>query len=275
VNKPSQTAFDVKTAALRILEERTDGVTPQVFVGLMADVFGQSRRWARSVLCGLVADGELAYREQHGHTIIEPSFDRAVRFSTHVVVKPPGKAYTPAQDEIVIRLAPGAAFGTGQHPTTRLSVRGIDAALTTLSLVELQGDSAVLDVGTGSGILAIAALMLGIRRGVGVDIDPCAVDEARRNAALNDLSERLSVDAVPVEALHGVFNLVLANLRYPTLRRILPEMFRVSSSPAAWVFSGIRIDEIRPFRALCGMYDVACRWAAVEKGWAAMVFERP
>jgi len=252
-----------------------DGMTPQVFAGLMAEAFGKSRHWARSILGVLVAEGELAYREQHGHTIIEPSFDRPVRFSSHVVVAPPGKAYVSGPDEIVIRLAPGASFGTGQHPTTRLSVRGIDAALTTLRLVDLAADSAVLDVGTGSGILAIAALMLGIRRGVGVDIDPCAVGEARRNAVLNSLSERLFVGAVPVEEIRGVFALVVANLRYPTLRRILPEMFRLSPVHAAWVVSGIRTEEIRPFRDFCVAQGVICRWVAVEKDWAALVFERP
>ncbi|WP_373497781.1 50S ribosomal protein L11 methyltransferase [Desulfococcus sp.] len=273
-NNPSDIQSDIGAAALRILEDRVDGVTPRVLAGLLAAAFGRSRRWARSAVGRLVAAGELAYREQHGHTIIEPSFDRPVRLSPHVVVKPAGTAYTPRAGDVVVRLAHGASFGTGQHPTTRLSVRGIDMALTELGLIEGMPDAAALDVGTGSGILAIAALMLGIRRGVGVDIDPCAVDEAKRNAALNGLSERLSIGAVPIGEIRGTFALITANLRFPTLRRILTEMLRLSAPRAAWVVSGIRSGEVRPLReeyAACGL---ECRWQAEEKDWAALAFER-
>ena len=266
------TGSGVKAAALRILEARVDGVTPRALAGLLSAAFGRSRRWARSAVAGLVAGGELAYREQHGHTIIEPSFDRPVRFSPHVVVRPPGTAFAPAAGEVVVRLAHGASFGTGQHPTTRLSVRGIDMALTELGLVAGMAAAAVLDVGTGSGILAVAAMLLGVGRGVGVDIDPCAVDEARRNAALNGLSDRLSVGAMSIGEIDGPFALITANLRFPTLRQIFPEMLRLSAPRAAWVISGIRPEEIRPLREHYAAAGVACLWEAVEKDWAALVF---
>ncbi len=218
-----------------------------------------------------MAGGVLAYREQHGHTVIERSYDRPVRFSPRVVVMPPDAACTPAAGDVVVRLAHGAAFGTGRHPTTRLSVRAIDAALTDMDLQRGMTDTAVLDVGTGSGILAVTAMLLGVCRGVGLDIDPCAVDEARRNAALNGLSARLSIGSAPIEDVQGPFSMITANLRLPTLRRIFPEMLRLSRPGAAWIVSGIRPEEIRPLKAQYAGAGRRCLWEAVEKDWAALV----
>lgn len=275
MNPSAETPAVIREAALRILAERTEGVTPLALAGLLAAAYGRSRRWARSAVHSLVAAGELAYREQHGHTILEPSFDRPVRLSPRVVVAPPQAACAPRPGEVVVRLAHGASFGTGQHPTTRLSVQGIDAAFGGLAATDRGADSAVLDVGTGSGILAITALMLGIGRGVAVDIDPCAVAEARGNAALNGLSGRLLIGAMPVEEICGEFALITANLRFPTLRRILPEMLRRSAPRAAWVVSGIRGGEARPLREQYEALGLSCRWQAEEKDWAALVFQIP
>ncbi len=266
---------DVRTAVLELLAERHDGVTPQEMAGLLAAAFGRPRRWARSAVNALVAEGELAYQEQHGHTILTPSFDRPVRLSPRVIVAPPEIPCTPGPGTVVLRLAHGASFGTGQHPTTRLSVRGIDAALGEMALVDLGPESTVLDIGTGSGILAAAALLLGVGRGIGTDIDPCALDEARRNAALNRLAACLSIRAAPIEEIQGRFALITANLRYPTLRRILPAMRRLSASRGAWVVSGIRSEEMGPLRAEYAACGLECRWQAEEKDWAALVVAQP
>ena len=271
MNRPT----DIRTAALQLLDERVEGVPPQDLVGRMAALFGRSRRWAKSAIGELVAQGDLGYREQHGHTIIESSFDRPVRFSPHVVVKPPDTAYRPGPGEVVVRLAHGASFGTGRHPTTRLSVRGIDAAMTELGLLGNMAGAAALDVGTGSGILLIAAMSLGIERGVGIDIDPCAVDEARRNGALNGLSTRLDISRRGIGEIRGDFALITANLRYPTLNQIFPEMLRLSGPRTTWVVSGIRPGEIPPLRECYAEAGRVCLWRDVEKDWAALVFARP
>ena len=271
----AETPAGIQAVALRLLAERTEGVTPRALAGLLAATYGRSRRWGRSAVGALVAAGELAYREQHGHTILEPSFDRPVRLSPRVVVAPPEAACVSRPGEVVVRLAHGASFGTGQHPTTRLSVQGIDAALGGLVVTHRGAETAVLDVGTGSGILAITALMLGIGRGVAVDIDPCAVAEARGNAALNGLSGRLLIGALPVEEIRGEFALITANLRFPTLRRILPEMLRRSAPRAAWVISGIRGEEMRPLREQYEALGLSCCWQAEEKDWAALVVQVP
>lgn len=119
--------------------------------------------------------------------------------------------------ERVIRIEPGLGFGTGEHPTTRALLRWIG---------EHGPFGRVLDLGTGSGILVLAALAAGARCGIGLDLDFLALDNAARNRRVNRASERLllvhgSLDALAFDAR---FDLLTANLDGPTLVRLLPEM---------------------------------------------------
>ncbi|MFQ5594395.1 MAG: 50S ribosomal protein L11 methyltransferase [Anaerolineae bacterium] len=110
-----------------------------------------------------------------------------------LVVAPSWEPYTPQDDEIVMRIDPGMAFGTGLHPTTRLCLM----ALETLTRA---GDR-VLDVGTGSGILAIAAAKLGAHQVLGVDLDPVAVQVARENVRLNHVADQVEIEEGTLETL--------------------------------------------------------------------------
>ena len=137
----------------------------------------------------LVSDGELVYTYEFGSTFLEPSFNKPSRVSTHVVLKPPGYHYQPESEDIVIQIKPGAAFGDGRHPTSRLAVRGIEYVLKGLKVDTTSGQSSGLDIGTGSGILVLTAVRMGIQRGLGIDIDPAARSEAKENVALNQLED--------------------------------------------------------------------------------------
>lgn len=106
---------------------------------------------------------------------------KPVRISDKLTVKPGWETYEAAEDEIVIELDPGMAFGTGTHPTTSLCLR-------TLEQYVQPGDH-VIDVGTGSGILAIAAAKLGAEKVLALDLDPVAVSSTRDNVALNHLHQ--------------------------------------------------------------------------------------
>jgi ribosomal protein L11 methyltransferase len=123
---------------------------------------------------------------------------------------------------------PGPSFGAGDHPTTIMALEFLETALAGISA---ETDHAtVLDVGTGTGVLAIAAAILGAEFSVGLDIDEVAVYTARRNLALNGLQERKH-GICPVElflgrldAVRGSFDLVMANLAAPTLLRLMPQV---------------------------------------------------
>ncbi|MBX6422489.1 50S ribosomal protein L11 methyltransferase [Thermosulfurimonas sp. F29] len=148
---------------------------------------------------------------------------RAFQVSARLWVRPPWESLDLSEGKIEIVLDPGQAFGTGHHPTTALMLRALD------NLSFRKGiPKRVLDVGCGTGILAIAAAKLGAHRVVALDIDPMAREATRHNVLLN----RVKVEIFPgiLDDLHGVFDLVLANLstwelhrlRYSLRKRLAP-----------------------------------------------------
>ncbi|MFO7171708.1 MAG: 50S ribosomal protein L11 methyltransferase [Bacillota bacterium] len=110
---------------------------------------------------------------------------KLLRVGQRLVVVPTWEAYQPAPGEVPIYLDPGMAFGTGQHATTALCLEGLEACL--------RPGEAVLDVGTGSGILAIAAARLGAAAVLGLEVDPVAVGVARENVRVNQVADRVTV----------------------------------------------------------------------------------
>lgn len=111
---------------------------------------------------------------------------KPLRVSSQLTIKPTWEEYTPqSADEKIIELDPGMAFGTGTHPTTTLCLRALEGIIH-------DGDD-VIDVGTGSGILAIGACLLGASRVLALDLDPVAVTIAGENVTLNNLEEKITV----------------------------------------------------------------------------------
>jgi ribosomal protein L11 methyltransferase len=123
-----------------------------------------------------------------------------------LVVKPSWRKHHRADDEVVIDLDPGMAFGTGLHPTTRLALLAIDER------AERGPLGRTLDVGCGSGILAIAAVKLGATRVLGVDIDPIAIEATEANARHNRVNKKIRAVEGSVPTVFGPFDTVVANL---------------------------------------------------------------
>ncbi|MAG32596.1 MAG: 50S ribosomal protein L11 methyltransferase [Deltaproteobacteria bacterium] len=176
----------------------------------------------------------------------------ALRISQRLVVRPPfvDFALEPSQQEIVID--PGQAFGTGDHASTALCLEWIDALLSAHGGPS-QFDR-VLDVGTGSGVLALAALALGSERAVGFDLDPIAIEAAKAAAVRNGLAGRVAFFAGPIAALAvqegvgggsptGTYPLVLANLLKSEMLPIAGEMARRVAPDGRLVLSGLLEDD--------------------------------
>jgi ribosomal protein L11 methyltransferase len=147
------------------------------------------------------------------------------RVGRRLVVCPTWIDYAPRAEEVVIRLDPGMAFGTGQHPTTRLCLEALES--------RLRPGEQVLDLGTGSGILAAAAALLGAARVIALDVDPVAVDVARQNVAVNGVEGRVQVlegslgDAGPLpDADMSRFDMVLANISTAGITEMAPALAR-------------------------------------------------
>jgi len=120
---------------------------------------------------------------------------RAQRIGKRTVIKPSWRPYSAKPGQVVIELDPGLAFGTGLHPSTRLVLEALES--------HLQPGDRVLDVGTGSGILAIAAAKHGAAAVVGLDVDELALEVARENITRNGVQETVSVQRASLSALPG------------------------------------------------------------------------
>jgi len=126
-----------------------------------------------------------------------------------MVIKPSWRSYTPAPGELILEMDPGMAFGTGLHPTTQLCVLATEALV--------RPGAKVLDLGTGTGILAMAAAKLGAGQILAVDNDEDAVMATRRNAAANQLSDRIDLVHGSLEDVTAAYDLVLANILAPII----------------------------------------------------------
>ncbi len=150
-----------------------------------------------------------------------------------LVIAPTWEKYRPANGEAVITMDPGMAFGTGHHATTSLSLE-----LIRRSLAEKSGRR-VLDVGTGTGILGMAALLFGAEQVVAVDNDPEAVFAAEENVRRNLLQERMQVSLAPLASLEDRFGIVVANIVHDILVGMADDLSRLSEEGGSLILSGI------------------------------------
>lgn len=262
----------IKDIILEKIADSPERLTPAVIQKELARLHGFRKRSVAVAIHELVAERFLVYTNQFGCTFLECSYNKPVRIGPGLTVKPADLSYQPAGGEIVINMAPGAAFGSGEHPTTRLALRGLSYAL---AKRPPDAQACMLDVGTGSGILAIAAVRMGIGSGLGLDIDPCARVEAEKNARLNGLAPRIRIAEVLEKPVTDRFSLVTANLRTPTLKQLKPMLTGCIRDPGIIVMSGIKTDEVAGIKAVYKASRLSCQWEESEKNWAGLVFFRP
>lgn len=160
-----------------------------------------------------------------------------------VVIRPPWEPYEAKTGEHVLELEPGRAFGTGLHETTKL----VAQALATHAR-ELDGKT-VLDVGCGSGVLALIALCLGAARAVATDIDPEAIDVTKENCERNKLTHRVDATTKPLQALDTIAPVVVANIEARVLIPMAPELMKHVAPGGLLFLSGILVPQTEDVRA--------------------------
>ena len=193
------------------------------------------------------------------------AFYHAMDIGQRLAIVPGWETYD--TDRIVITMDPGMAFGTGTHETTSLCLETLDSMV--------KGGERVLDIGTGSGILAIAALKLGAAEAEGVDIDPMCVRTAGENAARNGVADRFKVLVGDLsDKASGQYNIITANIVAAAILSLAPHVPVLMAPGARFIASGI-IDE-RKDEVLAGLKAAGLEPVEVKekRGWVCIICKK-
>lgn len=194
------------------------------------------------------------------------AYYKPIRIGKHMVIVPAWEKFEPKEDDIVVRMDPGMAFGTGTHETTRLVIELLEKYVK-------KGDR-MLDVGTGSGILAICASKLGARECKAYDIDPVAVRVARENvkdSGLANITCDVSDLLRGVDRTGGTYDIITANIVADIIIRMSPDIGELMHDGTILITSGIiteRRDEVVDALTKNGLEIVEVR---EDNGWCAVV----
>jgi ribosomal protein L11 methyltransferase len=256
---------DARCLQLDVAEDDVDVVSGELWAGGATGVqelpLGSGRvrlvaGLARGAEAGLVA--RLAPRvvdcfdaEHDGWLDAWRPFARPVRVGRIVVhppwEPPPWPDLPVASDDLVVPVDPGRAFGAGNHATTRLMLAALPAILTP--------SSSVLDVGCGSGVLSVVAVLLGAPSVVAVDVEDEAVRATVENATRNGVADRIAVSATPVAEVEGRFDVVVANILAPVLVELAPAIVGRCGPAGRIVLSGLQTSQVEATLAAYRLAD--------------------
>ncbi len=155
-----------------------------------------------------------------------------------LIISPTWEEYQKAPGEMLLEMDPGMAFGTGHHATTSLSLALLKGVLATDTIKRK-----ILDVGTGTGILGMAAVLFGAGEVLGIDNDPDAVKAAEENVVRNGLQKSMQVSLAPLSALAGEYQVVVANIVHDILLDISTDLTRLTANNGVLILSGILVGE--------------------------------
>ncbi len=188
-----------------------------------------------------------------------------VRVSDRLLVAPPWSDVSRDDDLVVVRINPGAGFGTGGHESTQLCLRHLEKRIR-------PGDR-VLDVGSGSGVLSIAAALLGASRATGVDIDPETIGNALENAGLNGVADRVDVHAGRLDhpSVAGRYRIIVSNIGAASLTAMLPGFSARLRPDGELILAGLLIEEAPAFETALEGHGLALLERETRGDWWAGV----
>jgi ribosomal protein L11 methyltransferase len=177
-----------------------------------------------------------------------------------LVLRPEWVDVAASPDVTVVSVEPGGAFGLGDHPTTVLTLRGVRRAL-------FPG-ATVLDVGCGSGVVAVTSCLLGAARAEAIDISPAAIDATRHNARANGVEAQVNASLTSLEHVTGTFDVVAANILGPVLVSLAADLRRVLAPGGVLVVSGVL--ESRYDHVVTALEPLHLVGEDHREGWAAL-----
>lgn len=185
------------------------------------------------------------------------------RVTPNLTIFPAWEPIPKSAEGEILRIDPGPAFGTGQHPTTRMCLRAMEKD-------PLTGPWSMLDVGTGSGILALYGALLRASRILAIDTDPEALRWARRNLSLNGQPEVIELSSETLETLGESFDLTVANLILGTIVDLLPCFPSVMKQTGILILSGILREQVARVEGLLPQHGLKTVEVLYEKEWACI-----
>lgn len=187
----------------------------------------------------------------------------------NLVISPTWETYLPLPDEKVISMDPGMAFGTGHHATTSLALEFLEDSL------EKKRGASVLDVGTGTGILGMAAIHFGAKDVMGIDNDPDAIAAAAGNIAHNFMQDRMQVGLESIERLECQYEIVVANIVHNVLVSMVRDLQRVTMEGGTLILSGLLAGEqVQSIVDKFGQHGFTCQNQTGRLEWAALRFTK-
>jgi ribosomal protein L11 methyltransferase len=191
---------------------------------------------------------------------------KPIRVTDRIVIAPTWAGYQPSPQEILILIDPKMSFGTGYHESTRLALLLIQR--------HIRHRSAVLDVGTGTGVLAIAAVKLGARSAIGVDIDEWSFHNAVENAELNRVGDSVQIRRGDLSAVpDGQFDLIICNIQRNIIETMLPGLRTRLAPRGLLVLSGLLLSDGESIRRSLTATGLHASEELVENEWMALVAE--
>ncbi len=194
---------------------------------------------------------------------------KPVHATPRIVIRPPWEEYRGKKGEMILTIDPGMAFGTGTHPTTQMCLQALEKLIPAFAR-----PPSVLDFGTGSGILAIAAGKLGAGRILALDLDPAAIRCARRNAALNRWKEGIDFRMSPTRGLRLRFGIVVANLLPQELRQASSFLAQRVSPRGFLVVSGILRGQKKEMVPAFSTRGLRVESSEEKKGWVCLTLRK-
>jgi ribosomal protein L11 methyltransferase len=263
--------FDLGANGIVTLEERGDALTLGAYFPARVNV--------DDIKLALEAEFErMGLRDSQGDLSVSPVPDQdwmqkwkegfdAVHVGERLIIAPSWKLPDDRAGRIVIQIDPGMAFGTGTHETTRLCLEALERRWRGGSLV---------DAGTGTGILAIAAaLLVPGSRVVGIDVDPQAIEVARENTSINNVSDRIELyEGQPRQFAGNAFNVVVANLTAEVLVELMSDLRACLAPQGLMILSGILIELAPDVEESLRASGLEVRERRSEGEWSMIVAQR-
>lgn len=261
-------AFDVAEAFGTGVEITGEGIR------LYLEDAAFAKKWTQvldRLLSGFRQSSELTFPITYSYSsIVEEDWTerwkedfKPLRIGKHFLISPTWEIVKSEVGDVVIRIDPGRAFGTGHHETTRLCLEWLEGSGAAFG--------PLLDVGTGSGILAIAATMLGFSRVMAVDTDPEAIEVAEENARINGLSDKIIFRLGTVTG-EGRFEVVLANIQANPLIALAGALTKSLSDSGRLVLSGILIEQKERVRTAYEAQGLELTEERTAGEWCLLVF---